>query len=69
MVQIDTFFCQANYSNLLVSRNFAVVIRDRTMADKMMCIYNDVTKNYPSVDYKQWFRRLDTQLNEPTIQN
>ena len=30
---------------------------------------NDDTQNYPAVDYNQWLKRWDTQLNEPNIQN
>ena len=36
------------------------------MADKLMYIPNDDTKIPPSVDYNQWLKSLDTQLNEPT---
>ena len=28
-----------------------------------------IHKITPSVDYNQWFKRLDTQLNEPANQN
>ena len=28
-----------------------------------------INKNTPTVDYNQWFKRLKTQLNEPTNQN
>ena len=35
------------------------------MADKLMYIPNDDTKKYPSVDYKEWLKLLDTQPNEP----
>ena len=39
------------------------------MYDKFMYIPNTVTQNYPSVDYNQWLKRSDTQLNKPTNQN
>ena len=39
------------------------------MTDKLMHIPYDYTKNYPSVDYNQWLKRLDTQLNQLTNQN
>ena len=29
----------------------------------------DDTQNYPSLDYNQWLKRLNTQLNEPTNQS
>ena len=35
------------------------------MAGKLMYILNDNTQNYPSVDYNEWLKRLDTQLNKP----
>ena len=39
------------------------------MADKLMYNYilNDNTQNF--VDFNEWLKRLDTQLNEPTNQN
>ena len=37
-----------------------VFIRDMTMTDKL------IHKIIPSVDYNEWFKRLDTQLNDPT---
>ena len=38
------------------------------MADKY--IHNDDTQNHPgSVDYNQWLKRLETELNETTNQN
>ena len=39
------------------------------MADKLMYISNDEALNYSSVDYIQWLKRLDTQLDKPTKQN
>ena len=39
------------------------------MADKLTYILNDYTQNTPSVDYSQWLKRLNIQLNEPTNQN
>ena len=39
------------------------------MADKKMYIPNEDTKNYPSVDYNNWLKSLETQLNEPNNQN
>ncbi len=37
------------------------IYRDKTMADKSMYIPNN-----PSLDYKWWFKRLDTNLmNQP----
>ena len=36
------------------------------MANNLMFIPNDDT---PFVDYNQWLKRLDTQLNETTNQN
>ena len=41
-------------------------LRDKTMAYKLMYIPNDVTKIIPSVDYNQWLKRLNTQLDKPT---
>ena len=38
------------------------------MAVKLMCIPNENTQITPSVDYNYWFKRLNTQLNESTIQ-
>ena len=34
-----------------------------------MYIPNKDTKNYPSVDFNNWLKRLETQLNKPTNQN
>ena len=31
------------------------------MADKLMCISNDDTQKYPSVDYNDRWKRLNTQ--------
>ena len=39
------------------------------MADKLMYIPNDDTQNNPSVDYNQWLKSFDIQLNELTNQN
>ena len=39
------------------------------MADKMMYIPMMIHKIIPFVDYNQWFKRLDTQLNTITNQN
>ena len=39
------------------------------MADKSIYLPNDDTQYTPSVDYNQWLKRLDTQLNEPTYKN
>ena len=40
------------------------------MADKLKYTPNDDdTLFYSSVDYNYWFKPLDTQLNEPNIQN
>ena len=39
-----------------------------TMADKLMHMTNDDTFT-PSVDYIQWFKRLNTKLNKPNNQN
>ena len=39
------------------------------MADKLMYIHIDDIQITPSVDYNQWLKRLDCQLNEPTIQD
>ena len=38
------------------------------MDDKLMYIPNFDTRDRikPSVDYNQWLKRLDTQLNQPT---
>ncbi len=38
------------------------------MADKLMYISNDDTKNTPSVDLNKWLKLFDTQLNLPTNQ-
>ena len=35
------------------------------MADKLMYIPNDETQNNPSVDYNEWLKHLDTELNKP----
>ena len=35
------------------------------MADKLMYIFN----NYPSVDFDQWLKRLETQTDESNNQN
>ena len=42
---------------------------DKTLADKLMYIPNIDTQNYTFVDYNQWLKRLETQLNKPTNQN
>ena len=39
------------------------------MGDKLMYIINDDTQIFPSVDYNEWFKRLDTQLIEPSNTN
>ena len=40
------------------------------MADKLMYYPKHYThKIAPSVDYNQWLKRFDTQLNEPKNQN
>ena len=39
------------------------------MADKLTDIYMMIYKIIPSVDYNQWLKRLDIQLNELTDQN
>ena len=39
------------------------------MANKLMYIPNVHTQITPSVDYNQWLKGLDTQLNKPTNQN
>ena len=39
------------------------------MAYKLMYMPVDTNKTNPSVDYNQWWKRLDTQLNKPTNQN
>ena len=39
------------------------------MADKLMCIPIMIHKINPSVDYNEWLKRLDTQLNETSNQN
>ena len=39
------------------------------MPDKLMYITDDDTQKIPSIDYNQWLKRLDTQLNIPTIKN
>ena len=36
--------------------------RDKTMANKFMYI----SRITPSVDYNSWFKRLDTELSNPT---
>ena len=36
---------------------------DKTMADKLMCIPNDDTQNYPSEDYKNvWTLQTNQQI-------
>ena len=42
---------------------------DKTMADKLMYIPNEDTQIIHCVDYNQWLKRLDTQLNEPIYQS
>ncbi len=32
------------------------------MANELMCIPNDDTQNYPSVDNNKWLKRLDITL-------
>ena len=40
------------------------------MTDKLMYTDKDDKQNYKnSVDYKQWLKRLGTQLNKPTNQS
>ena len=34
------------------------------MTDKWMYIPNDDTQDYPSVDYNQWLKNLNAQLNK-----
>ena len=38
------------------------------MDDKFMYIYNENSQSYPFCRNNKWFKRLDTQLNEPTSQ-
>ena len=39
------------------------------MDEKFMYIPNDDTQNNSSVDYNQWLKRQETQLNKPTNKN
>ena len=39
--------------------------RDETMADKLMYIPSDDTKNYPFCRFQLEVERLNTQINEP----
>ena len=39
------------------------------MADKLMYNTNYNAQNYPFVDYNQWLKRLDAQLDESTNKN
>ena len=39
------------------------------MADKLMYIPHDDTENTYSVYQNGWFKRLNTQINNPTNQN
>ena len=39
------------------------------MADKLRYIPNDGTQIFPSVDYNERLKHLDTKLNEPTNKN
>ena len=38
------------------------------MTDKSMYIQNEATQNTPSVDYNQWLKRVDTELNDQNNQ-
>ena len=38
------------------------------MANKLIYISNDDKKITPSLEYKYWLKRLNTQLNESTNQ-
>ena len=48
---------------------FPWILRDKTMADKLMYISNDDTQNYPFYRLQLVLKHLYTKLNEPTIQN
>ena len=39
------------------------------MAHKLIFVQKMILKITPSVDYNQWLKRLDNQLNEPTNQS
>ena len=39
------------------------------MTNKLMYIPNENTQNNASVDYNQWLKHLDTQLNKSKIYN
>ena len=39
------------------------------MAKKLMYKPTENIQNSPSVDYNQWLKRFDTQLNEPKNRN
>ena len=43
--------------------------KDKTMTDKLMYIPMMIQKNTSSVDYKEWLKCLETQINKPTNQN
>ena len=50
--------------NIILSYISPVILRDKTMADKLM-----INKITPSLNNKYWLKRLDTQLNKPTNQD
>ena len=45
------------------------VVMDKAMDDKFCTSQMIIHKISPSVDYNQWLKRFDTQLNDPTNKN
>ena len=51
------------YANLGSGSNTGSgILRDKTLADKLMYIPNNDTQITPSVYYNYWLKRYDTQL-------
>ena len=45
------------------------VVKDNTVAEKLVNIPNMIHKITPFVDYNKWLKRLDTLLNNPSNKN
>ncbi len=43
------------------------ILRDKTIDEKFMYIPNEDAQISSSIDYYQWLKRLDTQLNDKLI--
>ena len=63
-IQIRTLKFQCLFGEKVQSE----IQRDMAIADKLLFIPNEATQITPSVDYNQWLKREDTQLNEPISQ-